>query len=282
MFLARTESGEGLKPLIALTIAGSDSGGGAGIQADLKTFAAFGLHGTSVITAVTAQNTTGVVGYEEIGLDLIRSQLVAVAEDLRPAAVKTGMLARAAIIELVAGELTQRSLQPLVVDPVMVAKGGHKLLQDDAVTALTKLLIPLATVLTPNLPEAEMLLGRPIGRDLPDRWQAVSELLQLGCRAVVLKGGHSADALDLYCDSEELVELPGRQVATANTHGSGCTFGAAIAACLALGSSPLAAAREAKEFIQGAVENALEVGAGHGPVNPLWRQWRSEGGTCRL
>ncbi|MGI8562712.1 MAG: bifunctional hydroxymethylpyrimidine kinase/phosphomethylpyrimidine kinase [Candidatus Dormibacter sp.] len=271
-----------MKALIALTIAGSDSGGGAGIQADLKTFAAFGLHGTSVITAVTAQNTKGVAGYEEVGLDLIRSQLMAVAEDLRPATVKTGMLASAAIIELVAGELAQRSLQPLVVDPVMVAKGGSKLLQDDAVAALTKLLIPLTMVLTPNLPEAEVLLGRPLGQDVADRRLAACDLLRLGCRAVVLKGGHAQDALDLYCDGEQLVELPGRRVSTANTHGSGCAFAAAVAARLALGSSPLAAAREAKEYIQGAVENALEIGAGHGPVNPLWRQWRSESGTGRL
>ncbi|MDQ6899156.1 MAG: bifunctional hydroxymethylpyrimidine kinase/phosphomethylpyrimidine kinase [Candidatus Dormibacteraeota bacterium] len=268
-----------MKPLIALTIAGSDSGGGAGIQADLKTFAAFGLHGTSVITAVTAQNTKGVAGYEEVGLELIRRQLVAVVEDLRPAAVKTGMLASAAIIGLVAGELAQRSLRPLVVDPVMVAKGGHKLLHDDAVAALTARLIPLATLLTPNLPEAEVLLGRPVGQGLTDRRQAVSELLQLGCPAVVLKGGHSPDAIDLYCDSGQLVELPGRRVATSNTHGSGCTFAAAIAAGLALGCSSLEAVRQAKEFIQGAVENGLEIGAGHGPVNPLWRHWRPESGA---
>ncbi len=265
-----------MKPLIALTIAGSDSGGGAGIQADLKTFAAFGLHGTSVITAVTAQNTTAVAGYKDIGLELIRSQLAAVADDLRPAAVKTGMLASPAIIELVAGELARRSLQPLVVDPVMVAKGGHKLLQDEAVAAFKQHLIPLATVLTPNLPEAEVLLGRPVARGLEERRQAACDLLQLGSRAVVLKGGHAEDAVDLYCDGQQVIELPGCRIATANTHGSGCTFAAATAAGLALGGSTVEAVQAAKEFIQGAVENALEIGSGHGPVNPLWRYWSSQ------
>jgi hydroxymethylpyrimidine/phosphomethylpyrimidine kinase len=254
-----------LKPPVALTIAGSDSGGGAGIQADLKTFAAMGVHGTSAITAITAQNTVTVTAIEELPLEIIRAQIDAVYSDLHPAAVKTGMLSSPEIIDTVASY----HLDNLVVDPVMVAKGGARLLREEAVEALRRLLIPEATVITPNLPEAEVLLGRRIG-DLDDRRRAAQELLDLGPTAVVLKGGHAGDALDLFYDGDMLVELRGQQVKTANTHGSGCVFSAAIAAGIARRLPLQEAVRQAKDFIQNAIAHSLELGEGHGPVNPNW------------
>jgi hydroxymethylpyrimidine/phosphomethylpyrimidine kinase len=186
--------------------------------------------------------------------------------DLHPAAVKTGMLSSAEIIECVASY----RFRNLVVDPVMVAKGGARLLKEEAVTALRELLVPEATVITPNLPEAEVLLRRSIP-DLDARRQAVLDLHQLGPAAVVLKGGHADDALDLFYDGERLVELPGRHVATANTHGSGCVFSAAIAAGIASRLPLLQAVQQAKGFIQRAIERSLDIGEGHGPVNPSWR-----------
>jgi hydroxymethylpyrimidine/phosphomethylpyrimidine kinase len=256
---------------VALTIAGSDSGGGAGVQADLKTFAALGVHGTSAITAVTAQSTLGVSGYQEVPVDLIRAQIEEVVRDLEPAAVKTGMLSSAEIIEVVAERVRAHALTQLVVDPVMVAKGGHRLLRDDAVDALRRLLLPLATVITPNLPEAEALLGRPIA-SREDREQAARDLVGLGCRMAVVKGGHGeGDADDVVWDGERVTWLHGPRVPTANTHGSGCAFSAAITAGLARGLAPLEALQDAKDFITGAIRHALEVGHGHGPVNPMWR-----------
>jgi hydroxymethylpyrimidine/phosphomethylpyrimidine kinase len=257
---------------VALTIAGSDSGGGAGIQADLKTFAALGVHGTSAITAVTAQNTLGVSDYVELPLPIIRAQIDDVVSDLRPAAAKTGMLSSRDIIELVATAVDEHGLHNLVVDPVMVAKGGHKLLRDDAVGALRERLIPLAAVITPNLPEAEVLLEREI-RSRLEMEQAARDLLSLGCRAVVLKGGHAEEidsADDALFDGRELLWLSGPRVPTRNTHGSGCAFSAAIAAELAKGLDLRGAAEEAKRFITGAIRHALDLGEGHGPVNPMW------------
>lgn len=263
-----------MKPPVALTIAGSDSGGGAGIQADLKTFAALGVHGTSALTAVTAQNTLGVGAVHELPVEIVEAQIAAVAEDLRPAAVKTGMLSSAAIIETVAAALERWSLQPLVVDPVMVAKGGARLLREDAVKALRTRILPLAAVVTPNLPEAEVLLGLPPGslRTLDERREAARELVRLGAAATVVKGGHAAqdaEVVDVFFDGTRFLELPGRRVATASTHGSGCVFSAAITAHLARGEGPAAAVTAAKAFIQAAVEQALEIGGGHGPVNPM-------------
>jgi hydroxymethylpyrimidine/phosphomethylpyrimidine kinase len=266
---------------VALTIAGSDSGGGAGIQADLKTFAALGCHGTSAIAAVTAQNTLGVSRYVELAPDMVREQIDRVVEDLHPAAAKTGMLASPTIIEAVAGAVRDHRLEALVVDPVMVAKGGHRLLEDSAVDALRERLLPLAAVLTPNLPEAEVLLGHPVrGREA--RGRAARELVALGCRAAVVKGGHAEDegelAEDAFFDGTELIWLPAPRVATPHTHGSGCTFSAAITAGLARGVPPAAAVAEAKSFITGAIQHAVEVGAGHGPVNPMWHHPPSECG----
>lgn len=261
-----------MKIPVALTIAGSDSGGGAGIQADLKTFAALGVHGTTAITAITAQNTVGVTDILELPTSLIRAQIDAVVGDIGVQAAKTGMLSSSAIIGTVAQAVVECGLDLLVVDPVMVAKGGTKLLRDDAVEALRNLLIPLATVITPNLPEAEVLVGRQI-RTMQDRHRAARDLVAMGARVAVVKGGHAdEDVTDVYWDGSRLVELPGERIATANTHGSGCAFSAAIAACLAKGDDPLAAVRAAKDFINGAIASSLELGRGHGPVNPMFGQ----------
>ena len=255
---------------VALTIAGSDSGGGAGIQADLKTFAALGVHGTSAITAITAQNTTGVTGILELPTSLIRQQIDAVVDDIGVQAAKTGMLSSPEIIEAVAAAIEQHGIERLVVDPVMVAKGGAKLLRDEAVDSLRRRLVPLAAVLTPNLPEAAVLLGRRIAT-LDERREAARDLVAMGARAAVVKGGHAdGDVTDVFFDGTRLVELEGARIATPNTHGSGCAFSAAIAAYLARGNDPFDAVREAKDFTTGAIAGALEIGHGHGPVNPLF------------
>jgi hydroxymethylpyrimidine/phosphomethylpyrimidine kinase len=259
-----------MKIPVALTVAGSDSGGGAGIQADLKTFAALGVHGTSAITAITAQNTLTVDAIFELPVAIIVAQIDAVVGDLGVAAAKTGMLASSKIIEAVAASIERHRIEKLVVDPVMVAKGGAKLLRDDAIQALRTRLLPLAAIITPNLPEAEVILGRRI-RTVDDRREAARDLVALGTRAAVVKGGHAGDDVtDVYWDGSAMVELPGVRVATQNTHGSGCVFSAAIAAGLAKGLEPLDAVREAKEFISAAIEQSLEIGHGHGPVNPMF------------
>jgi hydroxymethylpyrimidine/phosphomethylpyrimidine kinase len=256
---------------VALTIAGSDSGGGAGIQADLKTFAALGVHGTSAITAITAQNTVTVTDIFELPPRIIVAQIEAVVSDLGVQAAKTGMLASSEIIAAVATAIEAHRIRNLVVDPVMVAKGGAKLLRDDAIDALLTRLLPLAAVVTPNLPEAEVILGRRI-KTIAERREAARDLVALGPRAAVVKGGHAGDEVtDVYWDGSEMVELPGTRVQTANTHGSGCVFSAAITAGLARGLDSLAAVRQAKDFISEAIEHSLEIGKGHGPVNPVFR-----------
>jgi len=261
-----------MKLPVALTIAGSDSGGGAGIQADLKTFAALGVHGTSAITAITAQNTTGVTDILELPVELVRKQIAAVVDDIGVQAAKTGMLSSAAIIGAVAEAVRDYGLTSLVVDPVMIAKGGAKLLRDDAIDALRLRLMPLAAVVTPNLPEAQVLLGRPIS-SLDERKRAARELVAMGAKAAVVKGGHADDAIDVYFDGSQMIELRAERIETVNTHGSGCVFSAAIAAWLARGADPLQAAREAKSFITQAIANSLQIGHGHGPVNPMFA-WR--------
>ncbi len=259
-----------MKLPVALTIAGSDSGGGAGIQADLKTFAVLGVHGTSAVTAITAQNTVEVSDILELPAWIIRAQIDAVASDLGVGAAKTGMLASSAIIEAVAAAIEAHAIRNLVVDPVMVAKGGAALLRQDAISALRTRLLPLAAVITPNLPEAEVLLGRSIST-LDERRLAARDLVALGPRAAVVKGGHAEqDAIDVYWDGSQLVELPAKRVPTSNTHGSGCVFSAAITAGLARGLDPLDSVLEAKRFITLAIEHSLELGRGHGPVNPMF------------
>lgn len=253
----------------ALTIAGSDSGGGAGIQADLKTFAALGVYGTSAITAITAQNTREVRAAWEAPLDLIAAQIDAVMEDIGADAAKTGMLSSSAIIGTVADRVRAWRLR-LVVDPVMVAKGGDRLLQPEAVTALRTVLLPLAEVVTPNLPEAEVLTGHRIA-SLEDMRAAARAIHGLGARHVVVKGGHRADEpVDVYFDGERFVELRAERIETEHTHGTGCTFSAAIAAYLARGLAVEEAVASAKWYITEAIRHAPGIGGGHGPVEHFW------------
>jgi hydroxymethylpyrimidine/phosphomethylpyrimidine kinase len=251
----------------ALTIAGSDSGGGAGIQADLKTFHAHGVFGASVLTAVTAQNTREVRAVHEVPIAMIRAQMEAVLDDLDIAAAKTGMLASAPIIDAVAGELGHYRLGNLVVDPVMVSKSGYRLLADDAVAALRDTLLPLALVATPNLHEAALLTGRAIG-SLDDMQRAAEEIAGMGPRAVVVKGGHASFALavDVLFAEGTIVELrPEGPVRERSVHGTGCTFSAAITARLALGDPVGDAVRSAKRYITRVIRRAPAVGHGHPP-----------------
>jgi hydroxymethylpyrimidine/phosphomethylpyrimidine kinase len=256
----------------ALTVAGSDSGGGAGIQADLKTFAALGVYGASVITAITAQNTVGVRAIHEVPAEVVAAQIDAVLEDIGADAAKTGMLSSAEIIDVVADRLRAHRVRNLVVDPVMVAKSGDRLLREDAVTALREVLLPLAVVVTPNAPEATVLSGVEVV-DAASAREAARRIADLGPRVVVVKGGHleGERSDDLVWDGARFDVLSGPRVATRHTHGTGCTFSAAIAAGLARGLAPLDAAREARAYLQGAIEHAEPLGAGHGPVNHLWR-----------
>lgn len=251
-----------------LTIAGSDSGGGAGIQADLKTFQELEVFGTSVLTAVTAQNTRGVHGVEAVSPELITQQLDAIGSDFSIAACKTGMLFDAARIEAVATGVKRHVFNRLVVDPVMIAKGGAPLLQDTAVDALKTSLLPLSTVVTPNVPEAEVLTGLTI-RSFNDRLEAARRMLAYGVRAVILKGGHleGETAEDLIMMESEVFLLSAPRIQTSDTHGTGCTFSAALTAELAKGRSIMEAAVTAKRFIQSAITHGLEIGAGHGPTN---------------
>ncbi len=251
-----------------LTIAGSDSGGGAGIQADLKTFQELGVFGTSVLTAVTAQNTRGVHGVEAVSPELVTQQLDAIGSDFSIAACKTGMLFDASRIEAVATGVKRHVFNRLVVDPVMIAKGGAPLLQDTAVDALKTFLLPLATVVTPNVPEAEVLTGLTI-RSFNDRLEAARRMLAYGVRAVILKGGHleGETAEDLIMTESEVFLLSAPRIQTSDTHGTGCTFSAALTAELAKGRSIMEAAVTAKRFIQSAITHGLEIGAGHGPTN---------------
>jgi hydroxymethylpyrimidine/phosphomethylpyrimidine kinase len=250
-----------------MTIAGSDSGGGAGIQADLKTFAAFGVYGTSVLTAVTAQNTRGVFAVAEVPEEVIALQIDVVLEDIGADAIKTGMLSSASIVATVADRLEAWGVDRLVVDPVMVAKGGHPLLQESAVEAVKERLLPLALVVTPNIPETEVLSGITIDSAESSR-RAARAIADLGPRYVIVKGGHLAgDATDLVFDGESFTELHAERIDTPNTHGTGCTFSAAIAALLARGLPPREAIAEAKTWLTAAIRESYAIGAGHSPVN---------------
>jgi hydroxymethylpyrimidine/phosphomethylpyrimidine kinase len=257
----------------ALTIAGSDSGGGAGIQADLKTFAAHAVFGTSALTAVTAQNTLGVMAVHALPADLVTAQIEAVVGDLGADAVKTGMLATAAIVEAVAAAIRALDLPCLVVDPVMVAKGGARLLEDDARAALRGELLPQAAVVTPNVPEAEVLAGMAI-HSLEDAREAAQRILALGAGAVLLKGGHLAgeEAVDLLVDAEGITELRAPRVETSSTHGTGCTLAAALAANLALGHPLRESAARAKAYVTEAIRRAPRLGRGHGPLQHFWER----------
>lgn len=258
------------QPFKALTIAGSDSGGGAGIQADLKTFQELRVYGMSAITAVTAQNTLGVHGVYPMNCDAVAAQLRAIGDDLPPDAVKTGMLASAAIIEAAAESISANGWRNLVIDPVMIAKGGSSLLRQDALSTLIDKLIPLATLVTPNVPEAEELAKLRIST-LQDREEAALVLTQMGAGAVLLKGGHDASTkdvvIDLLYDGQSFRYWENKRIDTRHTHGTGCTLSAAITAGLAIGSTLHEAIDTAKAFIQAAIEYPLGIGAGHGPTN---------------
>lgn len=261
-----------------LAIAGSDPSGGAGIQADLKTFAANGTYGMAALTALTAQNTQGVIGVELVPPAFVRAQIAAVFADVRVDAVKIGMIATAEIAMAVADVLSDHPQVPIVLDPVMVAKGGASLLADDAMEALRTVLVPLATVVTPNLPEAARLLDQPEARDRESMADQARALTALGPKAALVKGGHldQPDSPDVLCSGGALHWLEAPRIVTRNTHGTGCTLSSALAAHLAKGVSPLEAAQAAKRYVAGAIgaADALSVGHGHGPVHHFHDYWR--------
>ena len=257
----------------AMTIAGSDSGAGAGIQADLKTFAALGVYGTSVITAITAQNTMGVTGIHEIPVEMVAAQIEAVISDIGADAIKTGMLPSTEIIETVARELNHFRATKLVVDPVMVAKSGDRLLREDAVDALRRSMLPIATVVTPNIPEAETLASMRI-ESAEDARRAAKKIVGMGAKAVVIKGGHlQGSPVDILYDGREYREFDAPRIDTRNTHGTGCTFASAIAAGLAKGLDVADAVALAKGYVTEAITHSLDVGQGHGPLNHFCRSW---------
>jgi hydroxymethylpyrimidine/phosphomethylpyrimidine kinase len=262
---------------IAVTIAGSDSGGGAGIQADLKTFSALGVYGASVITALTAQNTRGVGAVLDLPPEFVAAQMDAVFSDLAVGAVKIGMLGNAEIVGAVAAGLVERRQTPIVLDPVMVATSGDRLLTPDAVAALRAKLVPLAVVVTPNLPEAAALLDAPQATTEDEMVRQAERLLALGARAVLMKGGHGkgAESVDLLVTATATVRLAATRIATKNTHGTGCTLAAAIAAGLARGEDLAVAVRAAKDYVTAAIAAAdhLGVGHGHGPVHHFHGWW---------
>src|SRR5262245_39636563 len=262
---------------IAVTIAGSDSGGGAGIQADLKTFSALGVYGASVITALTAQNTRGVTGIHDVPPEFIAAQIDAVFSDLAVGAVKIGMVSQRAVIEAIAAGLDRWKQTSVVLDPVMVATSGDKLLAPDAIDALRSVLFPRALVATPNLPEAAALLGAPIAETEADMRAQAERLLALGPRAILIKGGHGsgAESVDLLVGPTAFVRLAADRIATQNTHGTGCTLSSAIAAGLAKGLPLTEAVGAAKGYVTAALAaaNRIKIGSGHGPTHHFHAWW---------
>jgi hydroxymethylpyrimidine/phosphomethylpyrimidine kinase len=257
----------------ALTIAGSDSGGGAGIQADLKTFSALGVFGMSALTAITAQNTVGVTAVFELPPEIVAAQIDAVVSDIGVDAAKTGMIANAEIIRVVAAKVREHGISKLVVDPVMVATSGDRLLREEAVEALRSDLLPLATVVTPNLPETGVLIGREVST-LDQMRDAARAILDLGVKSVLVKGGHlDGDAVDVFFDGDQFLELRARRINTTSTHGTGCTLASAIASLLAKETPLEQAIREAKSYVTAAIEHAYPIGRGHGPVHHFHQWW---------
>ena len=260
-----------------LTIAGSDSGGGAGIQADLKTFAAHGVYGVSTVTAITAQNTLGVTAIHAVPADVVVAQIETVVSDITVAAVKTGMLLNAGIVEAVADTITALDIPLLVVDPVMMAKHGDRLLQDDAVAVVKTELLKHAYLVTPNRMEAEILSGISIA-SLDDARHAARRIHDLGPAAVIVKGGHLATAadevIDLLYDGSDFIEYVGPRVRSTNTHGTGCTFGAAVTAALAVGQPLVDATRSAKTYVEHAIRHGPAIGHGHRPLEHFWNKCR--------
>ena len=263
---------------IAITIAGSDSSGGAGIQADLKTFSALGVYGASVITALTAQNTLGVTGIHDVPPDFVTAQIDAVFSDLAVGAVKIGMLSHPNVIKAVAAGLQRYKQDKIVLDPVMVAASGDRLLAPEALAVLREVLIPRALVLTPNLPEAAALLEAPVAQNETEMHAQGEKLLALGARAVLIKGGHGkgAESVDLLIEPSAVTRLAAERIATANTHGTGCTLSSAIAAGLAKGLDLAEAVRQAKAYVTAAIaaSDTLSIGKGHGPVHHFHGLWK--------
>ncbi|MCE2500367.1 MAG: bifunctional hydroxymethylpyrimidine kinase/phosphomethylpyrimidine kinase [Dehalococcoidia bacterium] len=261
------------RPPIVMTIAGSDSGGGAGIQADLKTFSALGVFGTSTLTAITAQNTVGVTAVHEVPTDVISAQIDAVITDIGADAVKTGMLSSSAIVETVSDAIRRHGIANLVVDPVMVAKSGDRLLREEAIASICNSLLPLAAVVTPNIPEAEDLTGLTINTDDDVRRAAVS-IIEMGARTVVIKGGHrDGPPTDVFYDGDQFQEFTTERIPSTNTHGTGCTFASAVAAGLAHGLEPPAAVAQAKEYVTEAIRASYPIGQGHGPLHHFHAFW---------
>jgi hydroxymethylpyrimidine/phosphomethylpyrimidine kinase len=271
---------------VAVTIAGSDSGGGAGIQADLKTFSALGVYGASVITALTAQNTLGVTGIHDVPPEFITAQMDAVFSDIAvasvfsgspPSAVKIGMLSQVSTIETVAAGLAKHNQTNIVLDPVMIATSGDRLLNSDAIDTLVRVLLPRARVITPNLPEAAALLGRPIADGEHSMRAQAERLLLMGAQAVLIKGGHGSgeESVDLLVERETITRFAAPRIETRNTHGTGCTLSSAVAAGLAKGLDLVDAVREAKDYVTGAIaaSNQIQIGSGHGPVHHFFRWW---------
>jgi hydroxymethylpyrimidine/phosphomethylpyrimidine kinase len=262
---------------IAVTLAGSDSGGGAGIQADLKTFSALGVYGASVITALTAQNTKGVTAIHDVPAEFVAAQIDAVFSDLDVSAVKIGMVSQRGVIETIAAGLARWRQSRVALDPVMIATSGDKLLAPDAVDVLRRVLMPLALVVTPNLPEAAALLDAPVAHTETAMREQGERLLTLGARAVLLKGGHAdgAESVDLLIEPTAVTRLAADRIATANTHGTGCTLSSAIAAGLAKGLSLAEAVRAAKTYVTEALAaaNRIKIGSGHGPVHHFHAWW---------
>ncbi|MFN8005935.1 MAG: bifunctional hydroxymethylpyrimidine kinase/phosphomethylpyrimidine kinase [Terriglobia bacterium] len=269
----------------ALTIAGSDSSGGAGIQADLKTFAAFGVYGCSVITAITAQNTKGVTAVHALPPGIVQEQLEAVLSDIEPDVIKLGMLANASIIHAISQVLRRYPKKPLILDPVMSAKSGDCLLEPEALRSLQNELFPLATLVTPNIPEAEILIEQTIASE-EDMAEAARRIFKLGVHAVLVKGGHVGqfqepagakrdEIVDVYWDGKAIHKISGPRIDTPHTHGTGCTLSSAIAAGLAFGHPLLAAIQQARQYLTGALQNAYAVGSGKSPVDHF-HQWRKK------
>lgn len=262
---------------IALTIAGSDSSGGAGIQADLKTFSALNAYGASVITALTAQNTQTVSSIHAVPIDFIRQQINTTCEDLDVCAVKIGMLGHPDVIKTVAEGIQANQLNNVILDPVMVSKSGDKLLLDEAVDALKTILLPIADLITPNLAEASVLTGLPQATNKQDMQTMADAILDLGAQAVMIKGGHltGSDSGDLVTDGTHTHWLPAKRIHTQNTHGTGCTLSSAIAAGLANNLDLMVAVKQAKEYIGRAIASAdkLNIGHGHGPVHHFYKWW---------
>jgi hydroxymethylpyrimidine/phosphomethylpyrimidine kinase len=257
----------------ALTIAGSDSGGGAGIQADIKTFTAFRVFGMSVLTSITAQNTESVSGIYDLPPELVKLQIDAVLSDIGADAAKTGMLSNESIISAVAEEIKKYRIKKLVVDPVMRAKSGDALLKRESERALTQELLPLAFIVTPNLPEAEVISGIKVS-SIADMREAAKRIKSLGPRYVLVKGGHLesvSESMDVLYDGEGFYSFSSQRIETKNTHGTGCTYSAAICAGLANGLGAIEAIKQAKDYVTEAIKRSFNLGKGHGPLNHFWR-----------